>query len=797
MSGDRLLRRVAVRAGGECLVLFLFVAIAVLFTWPLAGNLDRAVSDPGDPYLTSWILDWGAHALTTDPLHVYDAPVFHPAKQSLAFSENLIGVAGLLIPFKLAGAGPITLGSIALLLGFAFSGYAASVLVRVAGASWPASLIAGVLYAFVPFRFDHIAHVQFIWGGWLALTLAALLYLAQRPTAARAALFAAAVVMNGLTNIHHLAFAAVACGLTAILLAATLRHPESSEGSPQRFLAFFASAFLLAHLALVPVLLPYKSVSERYEMKRNPEEVRMGSASWSDWIVATDRSAVYGDTLASRQMPGEHRLFPGLLVLFLAIAALFVPRPIVDAVVPGDRRLKWARFVDVLIGAGAVLAYFALANDRVAVKIGGVRLLRTQWPAAVTFLLLLIIIRAAIAMPQFLGEGTLRQRIRESRYTPAALAALLWVFVGFVGSFGVHSFLHAFLYEKVLMFQSIRMPVRWAVIAYVGLSLLAALGVDRLLRGRSRRVAAALSAVLFLAAAYDVHPVARPWFMTAEVGGDVHRWLRDAPFRGAVVELPLTAYGENEVLAMLASTLHRRPIVNGASGFEPPIHLELCELVSRTPIGPDFVTRLRAIGCSIVVVHADRLGDRSGAVREWLARETAEGRLQFVRRFDHDVRGDYVFSIAGMGTDLSRLAAPARPDPSGRTPQESADAFIRENAMTYNASPFGYVEWPREGTAVEGALEIRGWALSPAGVDRVDALFASGTQRVACELVERQDINSFFPWYDRTRPAGFRLRLEHRPRGVRLLTDVQIEIHDRSGRTLRLRDVPITWKERR
>ena len=35
---------------------------------------------------------------------------------------------------------------------------------------------------FVPFRFDHMPHLQIIWGGWLPLMLAALLHYWKRST---------------------------------------------------------------------------------------------------------------------------------------------------------------------------------------------------------------------------------------------------------------------------------------------------------------------------------------------------------------------------------------------------------------------------------------------------------------------------------------------------------------------------------------------------------------------------------------------------------------------------------------
>ena len=81
----------------------LFLALSVGMTWPLVLNLGRAVSDPGDPYLNIWILDWDWWATFHAPLSLFHANAFHPAQDSLAFSENLYGVAMLLFPLRLFG----------------------------------------------------------------------------------------------------------------------------------------------------------------------------------------------------------------------------------------------------------------------------------------------------------------------------------------------------------------------------------------------------------------------------------------------------------------------------------------------------------------------------------------------------------------------------------------------------------------------------------------------------------------------------------------------------------------------
>lgn len=297
-SGDLL--RPASCALRPVLAAAIFVLLTIAFTWPLAPNLDRAVADPGDPLINIWILDWDWWATLHQPLSLFHANAFHPAKYSLAYSENLYGIAVLLFPLRALGVGPVAAYNVALIAGIAFCGFGAYLLGLHLTRSFPAALAAGVFYAFVPFRFVHLSHVQHAWGGWLPLLLWALLRYAERPSWKRGVLFAVLFVFNGLTNIHYLLFGALAAAVTAALLL-----PRSAW----RELAVPVGIGLVA---LVPFLYPYLAVQKLYGMQRGPEEVLRYSALPSDWI--------------SDPAEPERKLYPGALAPVVAALAFVVAR---------------------------------------------------------------------------------------------------------------------------------------------------------------------------------------------------------------------------------------------------------------------------------------------------------------------------------------------------------------------------------------------------------------------------------------------------------------------------------------
>jgi len=395
----------------------IFALLTLVFTWPLAPNLDRAVSDPGDPLITIWILDWDWWGTLHQPLSLFHANTFHPAKYSLAYTENLYGIAVLLFPLRAAGVGPVVAHNLALLAGIAFCGFGAFVLGLHLTRSFAAGLAAGVFYAFVPFRFVHLSHVQHAWGGWLPLMLYALLRYAEKPSWKRGALFAALFVMNGLSNIHYLLFGAFATAVTAALLV------------PRKAWRELALPLLAALVALAPFLYPYAAVQKLYGMQRGHDEVLRYSAVPSDWLFDPAEP--------------ERKLHPGALALIVSALALVVAR----------RE------------------------------------------------------RAKLAL------------------------AVLWIAIGFAGSLGLHFVFHEFLFGGVPGFRAIRVPARWAVIAYIGMAILIALFTAAI---RHRR----LRWLVPLAFAIGLWTAPVRWYLLDPETPAVYRWLARQEV-SAVMELPV------------------------------------------------------------------------------------------------------------------------------------------------------------------------------------------------------------------------------------------------------------------
>ncbi|MCR4373480.1 MAG: hypothetical protein NUW22_01370, partial [Acidobacteria bacterium] len=101
----------------------IFVALAVLHTWPLASAPHRlSLNHNADAQLNAWIVGWIAHTLPTHPSAFWQGNIFQPGEQALTFSEPLVIPALLGAPVSWLGGSPVLVFNLLLIAGLAATG---------------------------------------------------------------------------------------------------------------------------------------------------------------------------------------------------------------------------------------------------------------------------------------------------------------------------------------------------------------------------------------------------------------------------------------------------------------------------------------------------------------------------------------------------------------------------------------------------------------------------------------------------------------------------------------------------
>jgi hypothetical protein len=141
------------------------------------GVLRRATStlpqDLTDPTAQAWQVAWVGHAVGRGWGTLWNANVAYPEPLSLAHSDSLLGYA----PAALLGSGPhaaVLRYNVLFVLAFALASFGAYVLARQLGAAVTGAALAGVTFAYAPWRFAHASHLNILSSGGIPLALAML-----------------------------------------------------------------------------------------------------------------------------------------------------------------------------------------------------------------------------------------------------------------------------------------------------------------------------------------------------------------------------------------------------------------------------------------------------------------------------------------------------------------------------------------------------------------------------------------------------------------------------------------------
>jgi hypothetical protein len=295
--------------------LALFVAAAILHTWPLAsapGSWGRV--DNADTALNAWAIAWVGMALPRDPLHLFNANIFYPEPRTLAFSEVMLPQAVLAAPLTWAGFDPVLVYNLLVMAGFALSGWAMAWVVSRWTGDRAAGIIAGLAYAFNAHTLVRFAHLQAMHVQYLPLALMALDVLLKAPNARWALLLAAACVLQALTSNYLLVMTAIAMVAAAAVRRETWR--------PSQLVAFTLAGIVSAAL-LAPFLYPYWQAHTEQGLVRTFDDVATYSATWRDWLVT---GGTLHHRLWSHRFGATSALFPGIAVTLLALAAIVTGR---------------------------------------------------------------------------------------------------------------------------------------------------------------------------------------------------------------------------------------------------------------------------------------------------------------------------------------------------------------------------------------------------------------------------------------------------------------------------------------
>lgn len=304
----------AVALGALCYILF-----AVIFTFPLITHLDSGILrglDTEDAFEQAWVVAWVQHALPAHLSGLFDAPIYYPAHNTLAYQDNLIPIALLTLPLHLATQNPLVVYNVALILAFPLSALAMYALAFHLTAHHGAAFLAGLIFAYCPYRERHIEHLNQSSAEAVPLIILSFELARTRGGNLRWLAFGLSLALCTTLSIYYLMFTLLGLACYAGTLALHRAPLLSAEG--RRGLLGLAAGIGVEAAALLPYLGTQRSVGG----ERKLQEVVFFSSDLRDFLHAGPQSLLYGWTDSVWHIaPFEVRqyMFPGWTALALAL----------------------------------------------------------------------------------------------------------------------------------------------------------------------------------------------------------------------------------------------------------------------------------------------------------------------------------------------------------------------------------------------------------------------------------------------------------------------------------------------
>lgn len=306
------------QAREAAIVSVIYAALTFLMTLPFSLSPGSHVNaDIPDTHLYIWTLAWDTYAFLHQPLQIFDANIYYPFANTLAYSENLIGSAFFAAPIIWLTGNLVLATNLTAFITCMLSGTGAYLLARRLHLTVAAAFLCGLLFAFAPPRFYRIGQLHLTAVQWIPFSLAFLHSYLDSGRRRDLLLAVAFFSLQALSSGHGAVYLAISI---AMLLAYQI-----ATGTPVAFMRRLrdfgaAGAYLLA--PAIWVIVPYRMAQDEAGLRRAYETGMLPGIESLLASPARVHQFLQSALLPAFEKEAEAFLFPGILVLLLAGIAI-------------------------------------------------------------------------------------------------------------------------------------------------------------------------------------------------------------------------------------------------------------------------------------------------------------------------------------------------------------------------------------------------------------------------------------------------------------------------------------------
>ena len=148
-----------------------FLGASIYVTYPLVFNMSELIAEKADDLYIAWIINWNISSFVNGLTNIFNANIFYPYHNALAYSDIYITSALLsFLPTKIIGEPAVAYNFIFIfsLVTFGFFTY---LLTEYLTKNHLASVVSGTLVSFSAYTLSKYMHIQLLNIGWVPLSL--------------------------------------------------------------------------------------------------------------------------------------------------------------------------------------------------------------------------------------------------------------------------------------------------------------------------------------------------------------------------------------------------------------------------------------------------------------------------------------------------------------------------------------------------------------------------------------------------------------------------------------------------
>lgn len=538
-------------------VLLFYALLSVLMTWPLLLHMrDAVVGEIGDNIYFIFLIRWYQKAFFELGVSPFFNPwLNYPQGWNLASTDTSLATTLFGLPVSLL-AGPTFGYNFAMLVTFVLSGWAMFFWVRRLTGSAQAGLVAGVIFAFLPYRMAHflIGHVNLSGTQWFPLFFMGLYDLLRAPRVAWKPVILTGVMLGliAFTTMHYLYMGSL---MAVVFVAGYLwfadRQRLKSWAYWRGLLGKLAALGLVALPLVMAGLLPFLQLNSQGGLAtRTASYASMYSASPTDFILPSTDHFLWGRWVGEhfdRSLWIEGTFYLGAVSVVLAGVGWWKTRQKEHSVL--------VKISLLLIGVAFVLA---LGTD-------------LHWNNQ----------RVELPLPEFL----------QARFDRAAVPLPLPAYL---------------LFHYLPFYSKMRAIMRFGFFVPLFTTLLAGLGAAWLVEKASPARAGWVTVGLAALVLFDFYP--GPYQQFARVDArPVDYWLAQQPSAAALAQFPFSQVEDQD--QVYNTLVHGKPFIGGFfSANQPEQYLRIRPVLEKFP-AQEGVDLLRQLGVGWVLFDTSRYPD--------------------------------------------------------------------------------------------------------------------------------------------------------------------------------------------